>query len=240
MAVLALGPELTIAGEEQDVPLPWRLVTWLPGFEHVITTRFALFTAGLAGAGLAFALDAVLRRAPRPGGVLATAAVVVALVPLVPLPLPGGDTPETPPFFTTRAAADLSCPGGSALVLPFPTPLTTDAMLWQQAAGFSFSMPGGYFIGPGDDGHAYVAGQPTVTGSLFRDVAADGQIREVTPELRAAFAADLDRWNACAAVLGPAANMASVRDQATALIGAPPELVDGVLLWRDLSRVPGR
>jgi dolichyl-phosphate beta-glucosyltransferase len=113
-------------------------------------------------------------------------------------------------------------------------------MLWQQAAGFSFAMPGGYFIGPGNDGHAYVAGQPSATGSLFRDVERDGQVREVTPEMRAAFAADIDRWGACTAVLGPAANPDALRDQATALIGAPPEQVDGVLLWRDLSRVPGR
>ncbi len=240
IAVLALGPELTVMGEGQGVPLPWALITWLPGFEHVITTRFALFTAAMLGAGLAFALDDVLAR-PQQGLRLAgTAIVALALVPLVPAPLPGTDTTDVPEFFTTRAATDLACPGGSALVLPYPAPTSTDAMLWQQAAGFSFAMPGGYFIGPGDDGNAYVAGQPSATGTLLRDVERDGQLREVTPEMRAAFVADLDHWRACAAVLGPTANMSALRDQATALIGTQPELVDGVLLWRDLSHVPGR
>ena len=41
----------------RGVSLPWKLITELPGFEHVIMTRFALFTAGLIGAALAFGLD---------------------------------------------------------------------------------------------------------------------------------------------------------------------------------------
>jgi hypothetical protein len=47
VAVLALGEQLTIFGKNQGVELPWKLLSKLPGFEHVITTRFALFTAGL-------------------------------------------------------------------------------------------------------------------------------------------------------------------------------------------------
>jgi hypothetical protein len=240
VATLALGPELTVMGLPQDVPLPWALIAGLPGFEHVITTRFALFTAGLVGAGLAFALDDVLDRPQRALRLAVPAAVAAAFVPLVPAQLPGQDTPPVPAFFTERAARDLACPGGSALVLPFPTPTATDAMLWQQAADFSFAMPGGYFIGPGDDGHTYLGGQPSVTGTLFHEVMVDGRTREVTPEMRASFAADLNRWGACAAVLGPSRHLDAVREQATALIGAEPELVDGVLLWRDLSAAPGR
>ncbi len=237
-AVLALGQELTVLGEQRGVVLPWKTITELPGFEHVIATRFALFTAGLIGAAVAFALDDAVDRSTAVRSA-AGAAVVIALLPLVPAPLPGTDAPLVPAFFTTRAAQDLTCPGGSALILPFPRTDATDAMLWQAAAGMSFAMPGGYFIGPATDGHAYVHGQPTRTGALFQGVLADGRVREVTPQLRRDFVADLHRWKACTVVLGPSRNRDALSAQATGLIGADPELVDGVLLWRDLSRVPG-
>jgi hypothetical protein len=234
VALLALGPELTIMGTKRGVPLPWTVLDQLPGFEHVLTTRLALFTAGLLGAGLAFALDDVLRHRSGPLRLIALGSVAVAFVPLVPAPWPGTETPEVPAFFTGAAAAAVACPGGSVLVLPFPRPTSTDAMLWQQASGYAFTMPGGYFIAPGDDGRAYVGGQLSATGQLFHDVYTDGRAREVTPEIRAAFAADVRRWRACAAVLGPAQHADALRAQATTLIGTEPEHVDGVLVWRDL------
>ena len=62
---------------------------------------------------------------------------------------------RSPAFFTHQAAAqDLACPGGSALILPFPRFRSPEAMVWQQAAGMSFAMPGGYFIAPGANGRA--------------------------------------------------------------------------------------
>ena len=231
VAVLALGDELTIGGRGTGIPLPWALITTLPGFEHVLANRLALFTAGLMGAALAFALDAAWDHPPAVRAA-AVGAVVIAMVPLVPAPFPGTDAPGVPAFFTRDAATALACPGGSALVLPYPGPQTTSTMLWQQAAGLSFAMPGGYFIGPADDGHAYVGGQPSVTGRLFDAVRADGAVRPVTPQLRAAFAADMARSKACAVVLGPSANLDALRDQATALLGREPEVLDGVYLWR--------
>jgi dolichyl-phosphate beta-glucosyltransferase len=108
-------------------------------------------------------------------------------------------------------------------------------MAWQQAAGMSFAMPGGYFIGPGPGSRAAVHGEASRTGLLFRDVLADGVLRPVTPQLRQDFDADLGRWKACAAVLGPTPNAETLRAQATALIGREPEPVEGVLLWRDLN-----
>jgi len=235
-AVLAMGPELTVAGVRHGVPLPWLAVAGLPGFEHVITTRFPLFTAGLLGAGLAVALDDALGRgtAPRAIGLVAAAA---ALAPLVPAPLPGADPPPTPAFFT--GAAVPACPGGSVLVLPFPRVDSTAPMLWQQAAGMSFAMPGGYFIGPAVNGRAYVHGEASRSGQLFRDVLNDGVARPVSPQLRREFAADLARWRSCAVVLGPSRNTDALRVQVTGLLGREPEPVDGVWVWRDVARAAG-
>ena len=137
---------------EEGVSLPWKLITELPGFEHVIMTRFALFTAGLIGAALAFGLDDAFDH-PAAVRVAGLAAVTIAFIPLIPAPRPDRDAPGVPAFFVNRAAEDLACPGGSALILLFPRAESTDAMLWQQAVGMSFAMPGGYFIGPDCNGN---------------------------------------------------------------------------------------
>jgi hypothetical protein len=231
MGVLALGDRLTVDGRSTGIPMPWMLLTDLPGFEHVLAGRFALFTAVLVGAGVAFALDEAFRR-DRPVRVAATLTAAIALVPLLPAPLPGQDGPYVPAFFTTRAATELACPGGSALVLPYPGPRSTDPMVWQQAAGMTFAMPGGYFIGPASNGRAYVGGQPSATGRLFDAVRAGGDVPPITPAVRAAFAADMARWNACAVVLGPAPNQDALLRLATGLIGRDPVVADGVYLWR--------
>ena len=233
-AVCALGPQLTVLGRRTGLPLPWVWLRGLPGFEHVIVTRFALFTAGLLGAALAFALHAALleRPAVRTAGLIGAA---LALIPVLPAALPGAPPRPIPAFFTGPAIDRLTCPDGSLLVLPLARAGVTEPMRWQQAAGFAFAMPGGYFIGPGPNGRAHVHGNPTRTGVLLDEVRRDGLPRPVTPQLRRDFAADLTTWRACAAVLGPTANRDALRAQATELIGREPEEVDGVLVWRDLS-----
>ncbi len=233
-AVLSLGPQLVVDGVRTGIPLPWALLAELPGFEHVIVTRLPLFTAGLVGAGLAFALDRLPAGAPARAGL---ALAVAAFLPLVPVALPSRGAPAVPEFFTSGDPA-LRCPGGSVLVLPYPTAPETDAMAWQVAAGLDFAVPGGYFIGPGSNGRAYVGAQPSATGRLFHEVRTDGAVREPTPEMRAAFRADVERWGACAAVLGPHAQAPALLAQATALIGAEPEYTGGVAVWRDLTRLP--
>jgi hypothetical protein len=229
VGVFAMGEELRVDGRGTGIALPWRLLAGLPGFEHVIPSRLSLFTAGLVGAGLAFAVTAL--RAPAARAV-ATVLVLAAVLPLTPARLPGVDARAVPAFFTTPAAR--MCPGGSVLVLPFPAPDTTEAMRWQAASGMAFAMPGGYFIGPAVDGRAYVGGQPTPTGLLLRAVQLDGQVRAPTPLLRSTFAHDVRRWRACAAVLGPAPQADALRAQVTALVGREPESTGGVLLWRGL------
>jgi hypothetical protein len=63
----------------------------------------------------------------------------------------------------------------------------------------------------------------------------DGQARPVTAQLSQDFRADVQRWRACAAVLGPSRHQDALRAQLTALTGREPAAVDGVFLWRDLG-----
>ncbi len=235
-AVFALGERLTVDGDERGPPLPWELLNGLPGLEHVVQTRFALLTAGFVGAGLAFALDDLARYRPAPrivGAVVAAA----ALVPLLPAQLAAADAPKTPAFFTSDRAADALDCDGTVLVLPYPTPAFTDPMLWQADADMSFAMSGGYFIGPGPDGQASFGGAPSFTRTLFESVYLEGLLQPATLANRRAFAADLEAWDVCAAVVGPGFNSDLVRDEAIRLIGYEPEPADGVMIWRDLSAV---
>jgi hypothetical protein len=235
VGLFALGDRLTIDGAEQGLWLPWELFNELPGFEHVVQTRFAIFTAGLVGAAIAFALDSLATRRLLVR-VVGWGLAAVALVPLIPARLDAVDAPDVPDFFSEQADQALDC-DGSVLVLPYPSAAFTDAMLWQIEAELSFSMPGGYFIGPGDDGQAYFGGDGSYTRSVFETAYLEGIVVPGTPEQRSAFAADLDEWDICAAVIGPGFNHDVVLDQATRLIGSEPEPVGGVLIWRDLTAV---
>src|SRR5262245_2943373 len=83
VAIFALGERLTIDGEERGVRLPWELLNDLPGFEHIVQTRFAILTIGLVGAAVAFALDD-LAAPPVAVHAIGWVLVAVALVPLLP------------------------------------------------------------------------------------------------------------------------------------------------------------
>jgi hypothetical protein len=235
VAVFALGERLTIDGDERGVRLPWELLNDLPGFEHIVQTRFAILTMGLVGAAVAFALDDLAAR-PVAIHAIGWVLVAIALVPLLPARLDAVDAPNVPDFFAEQADEALDC-DGSVLVLPYPSAAFTDPMLWQDAADLSFSMPGGYFIGPGDDGQALFGGEASFTRGVFETAYLEGVMLPATPEARRAFAADLDEWDVCAAVVGPGFNTDVVLAQATQLIGTEPEPVGDVLIWRDLSAV---
>jgi hypothetical protein len=157
VAVLALGQELRIDGRRTGVALPWNWLAGLPGFEHVIPSRLALFTAGLVGAGLAFALTS-LRETAWSERAFATVIVAIALLPLTPARLPAVEAPSVPAFFTSPDAR--MCPGGSVLVLPFPAPDTTAPVQWQAASDMAFAMPGGWSSARPTTGAPTSAGSP--------------------------------------------------------------------------------
>jgi hypothetical protein len=61
----------------------------------------------------------------------------------------------------------------------------------------------------------------------------------VTAEVRERFRADVARWGACSAVLGPSRHVDALVLQTTALVGAEPEYVGDVAVWRGLDRLAG-
>ncbi len=233
-AALSLGGRLWINGTWTEHAGPYKIFQSLPVTEASLATRFGLLAALFAGALLAFAVHLISTQAQVQrsayGVVLATAVSVVCLAPLVPVPLKVVDAAPIPTWFSSTAK---ELPAESVVVvLPYPVPTQPVAMRWQSAADYRFRMPGGYFLGPASDGHAYVGGSADPpTANLLNEVATTGQPVAVTPEQQAQALVDLRAWGADQIVLGPDPAQAALQQTMTALIGREPQSVDGVLLW---------
>jgi YD repeat-containing protein len=192
-AVLSLGPTLLVGGRDTGIPLPWAFFENLPLLPSLIPARLAQLTALFAGLLLAVFLQAVWRE----GGWRRAAAVVVAVLVLVPL-WPSATIPaekvETPAFFTGPAVRSL--PRDSVvLVLPWAYRRTSMAMTWQAEAGLWYRMPGGYFIGPQQDSDQPRFDAIPTSGSItFARIFTGTEPPRLTGPRRRALARDLVRW----------------------------------------------
>ncbi len=91
LSALSLGGTLLADGREHEgIVLPWHWLQALPVAASVIPDRFSIIADGAAAALLAFGLDAARSRWPARGWLIAAAAAI-AILPLVPRPLPAAD-----------------------------------------------------------------------------------------------------------------------------------------------------
>jgi hypothetical protein len=159
-AVFSLGGTLLVNGHEHPaVKLPWYWVQNLPLVASVLPDRFSLIADGAAAALLAFAIDAAAPAARGRWQALAVlSAAVLAVLPILPRPLPASAVSPVPPGWSAVFADLRLPPSATVLVVPVPTPTFTEAMRWQATSGEPASLIGGYFIGPSWYGHAYVDG----------------------------------------------------------------------------------
>ena len=230
-AVLSLGPVLLVGGRDTGIPLPWAFFEGLPLLPSLIPARLAQLTALFAGLLLAVFLQAVWRQ----GGWRRAAAVVVAVLVLIPL-WPSGTIPaekvQTPAFFTGPAVRSL--PRDSVvLVLPWANRRTALAMTWQAEAGLWYRMPGGYFIGPRPDGRPRFNTNPSPGSTVLYRIYRGNPPPRLTAERRRQLAGDFERWRVGSVVVGPMPNQAAMLRFLTELLGSQPQQVEGVYLWRD-------
>jgi hypothetical protein len=229
-ALLSLGPSLRLGGRDTGIRLPMALLERLPLLDSQVPTRMAELTALFAGLLLALFLHSVWRR----GGSWRVAAAVTGLVALAPLwparPIPA-EKVATPAFFTGAGVRELPR-DGVALVLPFPY-RSSVAMTWQAESDLWFRMPGGYFIGPQPNGRPRFYATPTPASRAFSRIRLGRPPPKLTIKLRQTLAGDFVRWRVSNVVVGPMPNRAAMVGFLTELLGARPELVGGVYLWRD-------
>ncbi len=190
LGVFSLGGTLLSGGHHSAIKLPWYWLQGLPLLDSALPDRFSLVADGAAAALLAFAVDAAVpvfaafaARCPgrlglarlglarlavgwRPAAVV-MAAAVLAVLPIVPKPLPVAAATPVPAGWPTAFAALRLPPSASVLVVPVPMSTFTEPLRWQADTGEPRSLVGGYFMGPGPHGRGYIDGSGTPPAALY-------------------------------------------------------------------------
>lgn len=235
-ALLSLGEHVTWHRRPIGVPGPYRLLSHLPLFDSLITTRLGLVTASALGVLLAVAADRVidLARTIEPAGLpvrlLAAGTLVAVLLPVAPTRLPTSPRPPVPHFVTTGHWRDHVSP--ERTLVPVPVGGNTIGIRWAVAARLGFAVPQGYFLGPSgpDDptGRWFAPARPTQL--LLEDVG-NGTPRVVGAAERGQARADARFWRADALVLAPGASREGDLKTALDALYGPGRRVDDVWLW---------
>ncbi|MGR6318058.1 hypothetical protein Q2K19_02570 [Micromonospora soli] len=255
--VAAIGPKVRFDGVETTVDGPWAYVPDdLPLVEMMMPTRLTLVVAGAVGVLLALAWNALAGNgrppvpAPRAAADAATsgpspaarrrrrwlrgigyAAIVAALLPLLPRPLPAQQI-DPPPHFITAGGWRPYVPAGRTLV-PVPIPSNVHGLptlRWSALTGQQFPIPGGYFIGPNENGEGVFGAPNRPTSTLIYSTMDADKVPALTEENRRQALEDLRFWKASVVVLGANPREPVLRELMTQLLG-PPQRVDDVWLW---------
>jgi hypothetical protein len=186
LEVFSLGGTLMFGGQHHPaIKLPWYWLQSLPLLNAALPDRFALVADGAAAALLAFAVDAAvpafaafaarprqwgprlgwrpglgrprLAAGWRPAAVVLTGAAL-AVLPIVPAPLPAVTANPVPPGWTAAFGALRLPSSASVLTVPVPMSTFTEPLRWQASTGQPGSLVGGYFIGPAWNGRSYIDG----------------------------------------------------------------------------------
>jgi hypothetical protein len=244
-AVLSLGGVVRYKGEETSWHGPWGLLDHLPLFDSVVPTRLALVVTPLVGVLLALLVDRYIvlpndgEQPESPmltpaGRVLWTAALALALLPLVPTPQPTNERGALPVFFTSGMWREYLPQKATVVPVPGGWYEGLDAMRWTTEAGLDFRVVGGYFLAP-DPNHpekeAMFGPAYPPTMQLLSEPANDGSVPQVTPEQQAQAKTDLAYWRATTIILADQhGNNDAIRQTVEQLFGPGRHIAD-VWLW---------
>ncbi|MFE9691188.1 hypothetical protein [Micromonospora sp. NPDC005806] len=235
-AVLSLGER--VSWWDRDLFTgPWELLVRLPLLDAVVPTRFGLITTVVVGVLLAFAVErAASLRVPdrRTVRTLTVAGLVLALLPIAPMPLQVTSRPPVPKFITADRWRQYVGPDQTLVAVPVPSMGNTDPMRWAASTDLAFKIPGGYFLAPrngvtGDPGR--FGGRPSGIGDLLEEVAATGRTPKLDDRQRRRFLDELRHWRAAIVVLPlDEPNAEPLRRTVEQLVGPARQELD-VWLW---------
>jgi hypothetical protein len=216
------------------VLLPWYWLGSLPLLDAALPDRFAIVADGFAAALLALGVDLFRQRAwvtrRSWGPALVGAVAVLAVLPIVPRPLPVAAAAPVPSGWSAALAALRLPAGARVLVVPIPTATFTEPMRWQATSGQDIDLVGGYFTGPGPGGQAYIDGGVMSPSALYLNVLWEGgAFLQVPP--RSQMQDQIAQWNPAAivAVTGPRSGLG---EYLIGLLGPPSVRRGGILAWK--------
>jgi hypothetical protein len=208
--------------------LPWSWLQHFPVLDQVLVDRFSILADGAAAAVLAFSLDrawSARPQAPAWRRSLPAVVAVLAVLPIVPLPLQAGEVAPVPAGWHT-AFTRLRLPTGARVLIPGDP---AQAMAWQADTGEPISLIGGYCIAPSPSGQAQAcAASQTATGK-YLDALAAGPM-QVKPPSRARIAANFTYWRP-AAVVAVTSRGSPLAQFLTRILGPPAVQAGSVLAW---------
>ena len=280
LGVFSLGGTLMFGGHSHPaIKLPWYWLQSLPLLNAALPDRFALVADGAAAALLAFAVDAAVpafaafaarprQWGPRPGwrpglgrprlaagwrpAAVVLAGAVLAVLPIVPAPLPAVTANPVPPGWTAAFGALRLPSSASVLTVPVPMSTFTEPLRWQASTGQPASLVGGYFIGPAWNGRSYIDGSglpgaarylnliwacspaslpTTVKAEVPAGVCQATNVKGVGP---AKMRDQIKAWRV-SAVVAVTTSGSVLAQYLTSLLGQPSVVISDVIAWR----VPG-
>ncbi|MFE9689688.1 hypothetical protein [Micromonospora sp. NPDC005806] len=241
-ALFSLGREIRLDGHDTGIPGPWAALEDLPVLHSVVPTRWALALTPIIGILLALGADharrlAERRPAARPQLRFASATVLtMALLPILPTPLPSVRLEPTPAFVTSGAWRPYVTGGRSIVTLPLPDTTYADPLRWSAETRLDMPLARGYFLypdtRPGAGRVALFSAPPRPTSTFFSTIRMTGGVPPITPADRVSAVDDLRYWRAGAVILDPQVRQADALGRGmTALTGIEPRFTGGVWLW---------
>ncbi|MEU8253488.1 hypothetical protein AB0C06_04365 [Micromonospora inaquosa] len=242
-AVLSLGREVRFDNRGTGVPGPWAALENLPILHSVVPTRWALAITPIIGLLLAYGAERARELAdahPEARGQVrfVTATVLtMALLPIVPTPLPVTRLDPVPTFVTSGAWRPYVAGGRSVVTLPLPDTTYAEPLRWSAATRLDMPLARGYFLGPdtrpsADPPKVALFGAvPRPTSSFFATIRRTGAVPPITPQSRVRAVDDLRYWRAGVVISGPHEHEAALRRGMTELTGIQPVFTGGVWVW---------
>ncbi|MEU7608964.1 hypothetical protein [Micromonospora sp. NPDC049204] len=242
-AVLSLGREVRFDNRGTGVPGPWAALENLPILHSVVPTRWALAITPIIGLLLAYGAERARELAgshPAARGQVrfVTATVLtMALLPIVPTPLPVTHLDPVPTFVTSGAWRPYVTGGRSVVTLPLPDSTYAEPLRWAAETRLDLPLARGYFLGPdtrpsADPPRVALFGAPPrPTSSFFATIRRTGAVPPITPQARVRAVDDLRFWRAGVVILGPHEHETALRRGMTELTGIQPARTGDVWVW---------
>jgi hypothetical protein len=223
IALLSLGPHLHVAGHQiSALPLPWWIPAHLPVLQNILPARLMIYVYLAVAITFAFLLRALwLVRSSPAVNMLVALAVLLPLAPTLPAP---ATTLETRAPFTSESAAQ-ALRGANVLFEPFPGLDYPQAMVWQRTANYTFTMLGGYVIGP------FAPGVQAFQQLIHNLVARSGTVALTSSE-QLTLLSDLHSFRVSTVIVDPTVVTPGTRSLFTQLLGAAPVAEYGFLVWQ--------